>query len=242
MTNMSARTIREDLAAHGMTGLMGAAARGIHTLPDGIADNYTRLQEVLDENSDRFGNLQGWQAEKTASELLGNMNALVYGGNADILITEHLKPALVRYLDEFRTNMNTAGQYAVSIDIGALLSQPDDVRQAHIKLADSYSDYQALRSSWEACRKRSAFDYDGSGTIDPDGLASPLAEVANMPDVFADWQLAFHSRKPWPWNGSAHHVRMHWLLTNGAEIWLPTGQEQDAAWQKYNPNRRAIAA
>lgn len=238
MTNMSARTIRDDLAASGIAALMGSATRGIHTLPDSIADDYAKLQEVLDENSDRFGNLQGWQAEKAASELLGKIYATVYGGNATAVINEHLKPALDRYLDEFRADIDAAGQYAVSTDIGALLSQPDTIRQAYLNLADSHATYHSLRASWEICRKRSI---DG-GTIDPDGLASPLAEVANLPDLFADWQLAFHSRKPWPWDATAHHVRMHWLLTNGAEIWLPTGQEQNAAWQKHNPNRRSLAA
>ncbi|MFJ1604169.1 hypothetical protein ACIOHS_12465 [Streptomyces sp. NPDC088253] len=240
MSQMSARTIRDDLDKGGMTALMGSAARGVHTLPDGIADNYAKLQEVLDENSDRFGNLQGWQAEKAAADHLGKMYSEVYGGNCDRIINEHLKPALVRYLDEFRSNMQTAGQYAVSTDLGALLSQPDDVRQSHIRLMDSFADYLALRGSWEICRKRNSSD--GTGTIDPDGLASPLAEVANLPDLVADWKLAFAGRKAWPWRGSAHHVRLVWLLSNGADVWLPTGQEQDRTWQRYNPNRRAIAA
>lgn len=238
MTQMSARTIRDDLGSSGMTALTAAAARGIHTLPDSIADDYAKLQEVLDENSDRFGNLQGWKAEKAAAELLGKIYATVYGGNATAVLVEHLKPALARYLDEFRTNMDAAGQYAVITDIGALLSQSDEIRQAYLNLADSHATYHSLRASWEICRKRSV---DG-GTIDPDGLASPLAEVANLPDLFADWQLAFHSRKPWPWAATAHHVRLHWLLANGGELWLPTRQEQDAIWQRYNPDRRAIAA
>jgi hypothetical protein len=242
MAQMNARSIRDDLGAHGMTGLMEAAARGIHTLPDGIADNYASLLEVLDKNSDRFGWLQGWQAEKAATDLMQKMYAAVAFGNADVVINEHLKPALVRYLDEFRADVATAGQYAVSTDIGALLSQPDDIRQAHLKLTDSHGTYHTLRASWEICRKRNAGDYNGTGTIDPMGLASPLAEVANMPDLYADWQMAFHARKPWPWTGTAHHVRLHWLLGNGADIVLPTGQEQDKTWEKYNPNRRVIAA
>ncbi|QDN87402.1 hypothetical protein [Streptomyces sp. RLB3-6] len=242
MSQMSARTIRDDLGKHGITTLMDAAARGIHTLPDSIADDYAKLQEVLDENSDRFGNLQGWQAEKAAADLMQKIYSAVAFGLADRVIIDHLRPALVRYLDEFRANVQAAGKHAVSIDIGALLSQPDDVRQAHIRLLDSYQDYHALRASWEICRKRNAAGINGATCIDPDDIRSPLAEVRNLPDLVADWQLAFHGRKPWPWSGSAHHVRLVWLLNNGADVWMPTGQEQDQNWQKYNPGRRAIAA
>ncbi|MFE2967859.1 hypothetical protein ACFXKC_30120 [Streptomyces sp. NPDC059340] len=242
MAQLSARSIREDFAHDGIAALIDSAARGIHTLPDGIADNYAKLQEVLDENSDRFGNLQGWQAEKAASELIGKIYAVVYGGNADRVIVDHIRPALADYLDRFRTDMQTAGKYAVSTDLGALLSQPDDVRQAHIRLMDSYSEYASLRHSWEVCRKRNAHGINGASTIDPAGLTSPLAEVANLPDLVADWQLAAAGRKPWPWHGNAHHVRMAWLLSNGADIVAPTGQEQDQIWAKHNPGRRAIAA
>jgi hypothetical protein len=242
MAQMNARSIRDDLGAHGVTSLMAAAARGIHTLPDGIADNYASLLEVLDKNSDRFGWIQGWQAEKAATDLMQKMYAAIAFGNADVVINEHLKPALVRYLDEFRINMQTAGEYAVSTDIGALLSQPDDVRQAHIKLMDSHGDYAALRASWEICRKRNAGGMNGTSTIDPMDLASPLAEVRNLPDLVSDWQLAYHARKPWPWNGTAHHIRLVWLLNHGADVWLPTGLEQNETWQRYNPGRRVIAA
>lgn len=241
MTQMSARTIRDDFATHGITALLASAARGVHTLPDGIADNYAKLQEVLDDNSDRFGNLQGWQAEKAAAELMQKIYSSVAGGLADAVIRDHLRPALDRYLDNFRANMETAGQYAVSTDVGALLSQPDDVRQAHINLVDSYADYHALRAAWEICRKRNAGDMSGTGTIDPDGLRSTLAEIRNIGDIFPDWHYAYAGRKPWPWNGTAHHVRLHWLLTNGAELWLPTGQEQNEVWQKHNPGRRVAA-
>lgn len=242
MAQMSARTIRDEFAQHGITALIDSAARGVHTLPGSIADDYAKLMEVLDENADRFGWLQGWKAEKAAADLMQKIYAVTAFGQADVVIDEHLKPALVRYLDEFRTNMQTAGQHAVSIDVGALLSQPDDVRQAHINLVDSHGDYHALRGSWEICRKRNAGGINGSTCIDPDDIRSPLAEVANLPDLFADWQLAAAGRKPWPWSGTAHHVRLHWLLTNGAELWLPTGREQDAVWAKRNPGRRAIAA
>lgn len=242
MAQLSARAIREDFARDGIAALIDSAARSIHTLPGTIGDDYAKLLEVLEENSDRFGVLQSWQAEKAASELVGKIYGAVYGGNADRIIVDHIRPALADYLDRFRADLNRAGQHASATDAGALLSQPDDVRQAYVRLVDSYSEYAALRYSWEVCRKRNAHDYSGTGTIDPSGLTSPLAEVANMPDLFADWQLAHAGRKPWPWKAHAHHVRFVWLLSNGANIVMPTGQEQDQTWAKYNPGRRAIAA
>ncbi|MCW2902564.1 MAG: hypothetical protein JWO67_4829 [Streptosporangiaceae bacterium] len=238
---LTARSIKDDLDHGGITNLVNSAQRGIHTMPDGFVDTYEQLNTLVADNSDRFGKLMDWKAEKAASELTLKLYQATGGGNADRVIIDHLRPALKQYLDQFRAHLDKAGQYADHTDAGALLSQPDDVRRAWLDLTDSYADYSALRASWLVCRKRNANDYAHTGTIDPDGLTSPLAEVANIPDIVSDWKLAYAGRKPWPWSATAHHVRLRWLIENGAELWLPTGYEQDQAWAKYNPGRRVAA-
>lgn len=235
---MNKATIHNDLDRGGITCLVDNTKRGIHTMPDGFTATYDDVWACIEDNSDRYGEVQGWKAEKAVAELCARLSATIYGGNGQAVITDHLQPALARIITGMKKDFITAGRYVSYTGSAAdLLNEEAPVREAYTRLMDSHGVYHGLRSSWTAIRTN-----DGYELFDQLGITSPLAEVRNLPEVFEDWKRASAGRAPWPWLGTAHHVRMHWLLTNGAEVWCPTGAQQQDNWVKYNPQARVRVA
>ncbi|MFM9790152.1 hypothetical protein [Streptomyces turgidiscabies] len=235
---MHINEITAELDRTGIPLLLGAANNGVHTVPDGISDPYAQLMDFIEEHADRYNRIDNPKDERTVARMLQQLGAATAFGNAEAIIIEHLQPALDRFLVELRDTITAAGKYAALgyQDGSGLLTETDEVRHAYIKLTELYPKYGALRASWQHLRGKN------SDSIDPMGLNSPLAEVANLPDIVDNWVLAAAGRTPWPWPATVFHVRMNWLLSHGARIWLPTRIEQDQVWQQYNPGRRAIAA
>ncbi|MGW6141599.1 hypothetical protein [Streptomyces sp. NPDC055140] len=225
-----------DVKHHGITSLITSARNGLHSLPDGMDDDYTQLAALVAEAVNHRGIVVDNKAKAEAEKLSDKLMAYKAWGNGPVFITEHLKPALDAFLDELRADIKTAGRFAAqpaaTID---MLDQPEDVRSAILRLHACYPKYGALRASWANIRR------DGD-TVDPLGPNSPLAEVANLPDLAPDWQAAYFGRAPWPWPSTVPHVRLGWLLANGGQLWLPTAAEQDATWRRYDPNAAKAAA
>lgn len=222
----------EPLHSTGITALVTNANRGIHTLPDGMTAEYADLEQFVADHTDQWGRPQLDDTQRR--DVDRRMTALatrVSYGSADQVIADHLQPALATFLDQFQADLTTAGQHAlnpvVTVD---MLDEPDDVRAAIVRLHGILQTYGALRLSWEICRNRNT----ATQNLDPLGIRSPLTEVANFPDLFADWERAHHGRTPWPWDTTVLHVKLGWLVTNGADIWLPTATEHNAVWRKYN--------
>ncbi|MCX5114377.1 hypothetical protein OOK13_39150 [Streptomyces sp. NBC_00378] len=225
----------ENLKTHGATGLIEAARRGDITLPQQMTDDYTGLEQLADEHADRWGRVDDPKVNKAADELAGRIGAAMAYGNATALIIEHVQPALAKFLDDLRADLKAAGRHATQAGATLdMLEEPEEVRVAILRLNVAFPKYAAIRTCWESLRR-------GAGTSDPLGLVSPLAEVANLPDLVPDWQSAYYGRAPWPWHSTAFHIRMGWLLANGAQVWVPTAAEQDAAWKRYAPQVKAAA-
>ncbi|WP_405524596.1 hypothetical protein OG426_16100 [Streptomyces canus] len=236
---MHINEITAQLDRTGIPLLLGAANNGVHTLPDGLTDVHTQLLDYIEEHADHRNRIDQPKEERAIGRMLQQLGGATAFGNAEDIIIDHLQPSLDRFLIEFRETADAAGKYAQLgyQDGSGLLTETDDVRKAYIKLTELFPKYSALRASWLHLRPKATGD-----TIDPMGLNSPLAEVANLPDLVPNWQMAAAHRAPWPWPANVFHVRMGWLLDHDAHIWLPTRQEQDQVWQQYNPGRRAIAA
>ncbi|MFD5673679.1 hypothetical protein [Streptomyces sp. NPDC127040] len=225
----------EDMKQHGIAGLVTAAREGVHTLPQEIIDDYAALEAIEAEHTDRHGRISDPQAVQAADRLAERLGRAKAWGNANALLVGHVQPALTAFLADLAADLKTAGRHAVqpgaTID---MLTEPDDVRAAIVRLHSAITVYGRLRASWEILRR-------GTQTTDPLGLNSPLAEIGNLPDLVPDWQPAYYGRAPWPWQSTVFHVRMGWLLANGAHIWLPTPAEQEAAWRKHNPAAKVAA-
>lgn len=225
----------EDLKATGITHLVNAARRGDHTIPQQMVDDYTQLEQLAADHTDRWGKVTDLKAIQAADKLADSLGRATAYGAATTLLVEYVQPALVDFLDQVRADLKAAGRHAAqpgaTID---MLSESDDVRAAILRLNASHPKYGALRSSWQHLRR-------GSSTIDPLGLTSPLGEVSNLGDLVPDWEAAHYGRTPWPWYSTVFHIRMHWLLGNGAHVWLPTAAEQDAAWKRHHPEAKVAA-
>ncbi|MEV6835534.1 hypothetical protein AB0N17_13620 [Streptomyces sp. NPDC051133] len=222
----------QDLNDSGTTALLGNARFGYHTLPDAMLDDYAAVEQYLEAHRDGRSQVhlnakQQREIEPMASKVIG---FLAWGG-ANQVITQHLQPALAELLDQVRADRQTAAKYAMqetpSID---MLEQPDDVRAAIVRLHSLVPRYGALRTSWEICRRRSMQE-----TSDPLGTLSPLAEVANIVDLHADWRKSHAGQAPWPWHSHNLHIKLGWLLDNGGKIWLPTADQQTEAYHRYHP-------
>ncbi|MGW5272749.1 hypothetical protein ACWEQP_09220 [Streptomyces sp. NPDC004044] len=234
---MTMDQITRTLHETGVTALVGNARLGHHTLPDGMVDDYTQLEEYIAEHTDRWGGTSDPKVLRAAQAMADKASGYIAWGASTTTITEHLQPAMARLLDDVQADIQAAGRHALAVAPTVdMLTEPDEVRAAIVRLSSLHPRYGALRVSWEFLRQR-----DASNTIDPLGLRSPLAEVANLPDVFSDWEKAAHGRAPWPWTSSHLGVKLGWLLDNGGQVWLPTTAEQNAAWKRYNPQVKAAA-
>lgn len=221
----------EDLKTNGIAHLVEAARRGSHTLPQSMLDDYAELEALAAEHADRRGQVSDAAAIKQADKLTERLLAAKAWGNATTLLVDHVQPALDTFLAQLAADLKTAGRHAdqpgATVD---MLDEPDDVRAAIIRLHGALVPYGHLRASWQILRRVPAIEVH-----DPMGLNSPLAEVGNLPDIVPDWEAAYHGRKPWPWPSTVFHIRMKWLLSHGAVVWLPTEAEHEDAWRHYNP-------
>lgn len=229
----------QHLSDSGVASLVGAARAGYHTLPDGMADEYAAIDQLVAGSTDQWQrpNLNPAQLREVTGRADKLMGAVMYG-QAEKILTEHLQPALTQLLDQVRADRATVGHYANEAAVSPpMLEESDDVRAAIVRLHSLVPAYGALRSSWEICRRRSF-----TATRDPLGTNSPIAEVANMPELFADWEPATHGRTPWPWSAPVLHIKLGWLLDNDARIWLPTADQQTQAYNRYHPEPKRVFA
>lgn len=235
---MHLHEIKNALDQCGITMLIAAANRNITTLPDGLTQAVTDLNDLAEQHADRYDHIPDMRAQRAVQQQLTRTCQMTVYAKADAIITDHLRPALAQLLTDFRADLKTASQYADRTDPAVeIVNETDDVRHAYLRLQSAGHAYGTLRTLWAAMSERQTHK-----TIDPQGVHSPLGEVANLPDLVPEWQRAAAGRAPWPWYGTAFHVRMAWLLNHDAHVWLPTGLEQSQAWQQYNPNRRVHAA
>ncbi|MER5468038.1 hypothetical protein [Streptomyces sp. NPDC002685] len=230
----------QHLQDSGTASLVAAARAGYHALPAGMVDEYAAIEQLLAEHTDRWGrpDLTADQLREVTGRADKLMGAILYGGAQQIL-TQHVQPALAALIDQVRTDRATVGRYANEPAASvAMLEESDQVREAVVRLHSLVPHYGALRASWEILRKRSM-----KATVDPLGTNSPLGEVANMPDLFADWEPAAHGRTPWPWAFPVLHIKLGWILDNDGRIWLPTADQQTEAYKRHHPEpKRAYAA
>lgn len=235
---MNIDKITSMLQESGVTALVGNARFGYHTLPDGMVDAYGEFEQYVADHFNKWGTADDPAAIRTTQAMADSLASRIAYGNADAVIVEHLQPAMAQLLADVVADREAAGRHALTITTSIdMLSEPEHVRAAIVRLSKLHPRYHGLRHSWEVLRTR-----DTLPMHDPLGLRSPLAEVGNLPDVFADWERAAHGRVPWPWHSSHLAVKLGWLLDNGGHIWLPTAAEQTGAWKRYNPAPTAKAA
>jgi hypothetical protein len=63
-----------------------------------------------------------------------------------------------------------------------------------------------------------------------------LARFATCGRIRPDTNGSMSRVQP-PWQEESRE-RLGWLVANGGEMWLPTVEEQDAAWRQYSEENR----
>jgi hypothetical protein len=231
---MYVREINDTLRTIGITPLL-QATEGLAALPDSITSAHAELQDYLAQHATPHGTIDDAEHQQAITKMINQLGGATSYGNAEALIRESLQPALAVHLDQFRRNVNAAGHYIHHTgSIADLLMESEPVRLAYQGLTKSSAQYGTLRQAWELLRGKCG------QTLDPRGTQSLFAEISNAPDVFGDnWQRVGTSLlHPWPWPGTNHWIRMNWLLTHGANVWLPTFEQQNRAYRQYVPAPR----
>lgn len=225
----------------GITTLVANARLGLHTLPDGLVDDFTDFEQLVEDNfdprsSDWIDARARLQADKLTTKLMqAYPYSTLFVPYNDALIIEHLQPAMDRLLADFQADRKAAGRHANEAGVGIhMLEESDDIRAAIVRLHNIHPRYSALRASWQTLRRV-------DDTIDGLGLTSAISEVANIGEVVSNWDQAQHGRAPWPWTATVLHVKLGWLLDNGGQIWLPTASQQNDAWKHHNPQAKIAA-
>lgn len=221
--------------------LVHGARAGHYTMPAEMLAGYDQLQQLLTDGkrTTSWGRKE-WASkdlEREAEDLALRLSRMA----TTALITEHLQPALAARLDRFRTVRHAAGKYAhsngPSLD---MLTEPDDVRAAILELHTATQWYGALRTAWSDLRRDPEYVYNRDRITDPLGKRSPLAEVRNIAVVVPNWrELAHIAGAVWPWGADVLHLKLGWLLDHGAEVWLPTEDQQNAEYRRLRQHAAA---
>ncbi|MFD5511367.1 hypothetical protein ACFWIB_26840 [Streptomyces sp. NPDC127051] len=225
-----------------------SSKQGWHTAPQAMLDDYDELQQLIKDGQEaRSWGKQVWvnkEIEQQAEAVAVRLHRGTYGD----LVVEHLQPSFAKLLTHFAADRRAAGAYAmrdtVTLD---MLDEDDHMRAAIVRVHSVMGPYHAIRRTWADLRGTPEAENSGNygpPLGDPQGVHSPLAEVANIGDLAPHWKTAGqYGGQPWPWSSQALHVKLGWLIDHDAELWLPTKREQDALWnQLHQKPRRTTAA
>ncbi|MEU8519066.1 hypothetical protein [Streptomyces sp. NPDC048577] len=214
--------------------LVGAAAQNVHTIPQALQDDYDQLLQLVDEGTTRPGKWRHPKLERDAEQVARQLIRLSNYGGTDGIIRDHIQPALADYIDGFTADLETAGAHGRQAAVSApMLLEPQDVREALVRIHEAPIKYGMLRTSWSFLRGRPQPNAITNTNVDPRASDSPLGECRNIADLIPEWESAGRAggtSRPWG-NASSAHIRLAWLLDHGGIIWAPTAAEHDALYR-----------
>lgn len=201
-----------------------AAAATDAGLPDcsGIAE--ARQQRQITEDA---GQVWRYASEQAAQRV----TSTVHSGAARIMV-EHLQPAYAAVTEGLAAAFAASRQYGSPSE---LLLAPPKVRQAAASIDALCEKYEAIRGG----RGDLIWSVNYRATDDEDG---EFAEVANANELWVrprNRNLGNASSPPWP--TSSTRAKLEWLLSHGAELWLPSPIEQDTKWREVYAEELAAA-
>lgn len=135
------------------------------------------------------------------------------------LVTDTLRPALERVLTETRTLLADLPE---TLTADALLAAGVD-HTAWRRVNELSAAYSHLRRAYLCLPLRADIEHDELGEF---------SEIKNRADIDPTVRRQHKNMRgstvpPWP---NTEPQRLAWLLRNGAELWLPLPEDQDAAW------------
>lgn len=151
--------------------------------------------------------------DRARQELAGAVYDLIVT-DAETLIVDYLRPVHTRLVAKFAEAAQLIPE-APTTDV--LMRAGDETRTAWLDLDDAVSAYGRIRATAERLGRLEAVEHDVQGEF---------AMVRNMREIWPDWQIG---RTP-PWASTDPRLTYLWLARHGADLWLPTSAERDAAW------------
>jgi len=146
----------------------------------------------------------------------------------------YVHPAFDDCIGQLRTAYGVFS--VVSANPDDLWDAPTKVRAAWTEFRHAANHYEALRNIWRASRAGSPALLDGENLFD---------EVANLGDV---WPERVSGQRPIsllvpPWPRRVDVVPwLLWMFGHGAELHMPSAEQQDAAWSRAFGARAAAHA
>jgi hypothetical protein len=157
---------------------------------------------------DLYGN-----ALSQATEGLENQLEDAIVGTADDIVTEHLRPALDEVMTEAVELVRILAPYGMAHE--GLLQAPEEARQARVRFDFVVGRYRVLRDAQVEL---------GALRDQPQREGGRYFEVRNRDTVAAGYRPGV---VPWPTDDTL--AKLVWFITNGAEVWMPTPAEREAA-------------
>ncbi len=155
--------------------------------------------------------------------------------SARVLITEHLRPVHNKLIGQMRRDFAALAHIPDDAPMSVILTAPESVRAAAIRIDAAVPRYDLIRQAYEKARRL------GHPAESPDGCGW-FNEIRNMEEVWpeiAGMRIPTQSEIPWPMNGS--RSRLAWMFRNGAELWIPTADEQAQRWMEVFGERFNLA-
>lgn len=173
----------------------------------------TGLREVREATADHDSLVH--VLDRARAELAGELAALIVD-SAPQIVTEHLRPVHDRLAAQFE---QAAAVLPDPATVDAMMRASDQARQAWLDLDAAVIAYHRVRDAAARLNRQAPVVNDTHGEF---------ALMRNVRDVWPDWQVG----RPPPWTHADPRQTILWLVRHGAQLWLPTSAEQDAAWHE----------
>jgi hypothetical protein len=159
-----------------------------------------------------------------ALELADNRFASLVQDIGDVIIREHLRPAV----EDVMAGIAKASK-ALPDDPSAeaILRGSDAARKAWLSLSDLAARYEAVRRSASPLRQLTPAEWDHRGDF---------TELHNFDELTRGLNIQVAGPRPWPTDTAG---RLLYYARNGGRVWLPTVAEQDARYREVHKDALA---
>lgn len=159
-----------------------------------------------------------------AREMASNALVTALNATARQTIADHLRPAYDKLVAAMSKDFATVAHIPADAPLSVILTEPKPVRDAAIRIDAAVARYDTLRSAYSLLRKI------GDQAETPDGLGW-FFETKNTEILWpAITGLMAVNPSDAPWSRGSTRDRLAWFFANGAELWMPTAEEQAQRW------------